>query len=123
MTPITSKGTAVIVEDEWLVRMELSDALAADGWRTVELGSGEAALAFAAASDDVDVLVTDIRLGGAATGWDVAERFRARHPAVRVIYASGNTILADRKVAGSVFLSKPVKISDLVLLANSPNGV
>jgi CheY-like chemotaxis protein len=122
MKPQLAKGTAVVVEDEWLVRMELSDALAADGWTTIELGSGEAALAFAATAEKIDVLVTDIRLGGMASGWDVAEAFRARHPAVRVIYASGNTILANRKVADSAFLSKPVKIPDLVVLANARQG-
>jgi CheY-like chemotaxis protein len=117
--PLTPKGVAVVVEDEWLIRMELSDGLAADGWATIELGSGEAALAFAATSERVDVLVTDIRLGGAITGWDIGEAFRVRHPSVRVIYASGNAPLANRKVADSVFLSKPVRIAQVVTLARA----
>jgi CheY-like chemotaxis protein len=115
--PSSPKGIVAIVEDEWLIRMELSDAFLANGWRTIELAAGEAALALLASGQAFDVLVTDIRLGGPATGWDVAESFRARHPTLRVIYASGNAPLRDRQVADSLFLSKPVRIDELVVAA------
>jgi hypothetical protein len=51
----------------------------------------------------LDVLFTDIRLGGALNGWDVAEIFRDRFPNIRVIYASGYSIEPRRDVMGSEF--------------------
>jgi hypothetical protein len=43
-------------------------------------------------------VVTDIRLHGAITGWDVANAFRAANPDIGVIYASGNPALAERRL-------------------------
>jgi CheY-like chemotaxis protein len=108
----------VIVEDEWLIRMELADALGAAGWAVLEASSGEVAVTLLSAHIHPDILVTDIRLGGATTGWDVADAFRARHPAIPVIYASGNAPLPSRQLAASRFLAKPVNIRELVGLAN-----
>jgi FixJ family two-component response regulator len=51
--------------------------------------------------------VTDIRLGGRATGWDVAEQYRESFANLAVIYCSGNAAVPERLVPGSVFLSKP----------------
>ncbi len=117
MTTPDLKGVAVIVEDEWLIRMELAEALAADGWTIVEVGSGEAALALLSAKHEVDLLLTDIRLSGAVSGWDVAEAFRAQLPALPVIYASGNAALPTRQVHDSVFLGKPVRTGELIAVA------
>ena len=64
-------------------------------------------------AEKVDLLITDIRLADALTGWDVAEAFRISHPEVPVIYASGNPANDHRRVARSVFLSKPVAASEL----------
>jgi hypothetical protein len=42
------------------------------------------------AAKSIDVLFTDVNLGGSASGWDVAECFRAARPDVPVVYTSGN---------------------------------
>ena len=44
MTSRGSGAVAVVVEDEWLVRMEIADALLEAGWEVMEATSGEAAL-------------------------------------------------------------------------------
>ena len=43
-------------------------------------------------------------------GWQVAEACRETWPGLPVIYVSANPIVENRKVAGSIFLSKPVDV-------------
>jgi DNA-binding response OmpR family regulator len=115
---MSAKMKGLVVEDESLLRLELAEELSAAGWSIHEAGSGEEALKwlarFRAAGQSFDFLVTDIRLGGAVDGWDVAESFRATWPGMPVIYVSANPIVERRKVEGSMFLSKPVDIEGLI---------
>ena len=100
-------GVALVIEDEWFIRMEMADALAEAGWKVFEYANGEDLAEHLAEHASIGLIVTDIRLGGPVTGWDVAQRCRAAHPSVAVIYCSGNAIEKERCVRDSVFLSKP----------------
>lgn len=104
----------LVVEDEWLLRMHLVDEMEAAGWQTVEAASGEAALACLETNPGITLLLTDIRLGGPADGWQVADRFRELHPGKPVIYVSANPDLKDRRVPGSLFMGKPCDVRQLV---------
>ena len=104
----------LVVEDDWLLRQALEQELAAAGWAVREAESGETALEILKSGAVVDLLVTDIRLGGAADGWDVAEAFRAANARLPVIYVSGNPQREARRVAGSVFMPKPCDPARLV---------
>ncbi len=105
--------SVLLVEDEWLVRMDIADALTEAGWEVVESGSGEEAIALISRRAP-DILVTDIRLTGVLTGWDVADAFRAAKPGRPVVYASANPQNEARAVAGSIFLVKPSRSDALV---------
>ena len=109
-----AQHVVLIVEDEWLLRMELADELAAAGWQIREAATGEEALLMLEKEPVINFLVTDIRLGGKVDGWGVAERFRERRPDGPVIYVSANPDLAHRRVPGSVFLGKPVMIEGVL---------
>lgn len=114
MTHSEESCVAVVVEDEWLIRMELADALASAGVKVFEASAGEEALAYLEADHPIDVLITDIRLLGEMSGWEVAEAFRRAHPDIGVIYASANPPLKERQVPGSVFFAKPAPMPQLV---------
>ena len=114
MNAARGKFTVLVAEDEWLLRMELADELQAAGWKVLEAASGQEALIVLAAEPRVDFLITDIRLGGTVDGWDVADAFRKAHPEGAVIYVSANPDLVARRVAGSVFLGKPVEMRSLL---------
>ena len=115
-----SPVTGLVVEDESLLRLELAEELTNAGWRVREARSGEEALRllaqFQERGESLDFLVTDIRLGGAVDGWKVAEACRQIWAELPVIYVSANPIVENRKVPGSVFLSKPVDIESLVAI-------
>lgn len=107
---------AIVVEDEWAIRMQIADAFLDAGWEVLEFASGELAVEFLQKARKVDFLITDIRLGGTVTGWDVAEAFRLADPTVKVMYASGNPQTPGRQVERSEFVAKPCRM-DLILRA------
>jgi CheY-like chemotaxis protein len=109
--------TVVIVEDEWLVRMELATAFEDEGYAVLESASADDALTTLRAGGRIDLLITDIRLGGPLTGWDIAVEARTHDPAVAVIYVSANAPAPDRSVPGSVFIGKPALYTDIVAAA------
>jgi CheY-like chemotaxis protein len=91
----------LVVEDEWLLRDSIAAYLRAAEWGTLEASTGEAALSVLKAGN-VDVVFTDIQLGGAVTGWDVASTFRTVLPAIPIIYASGHAHRPDLAVTQSL---------------------
>jgi CheY-like chemotaxis protein len=113
---VSFKGlTAVVVEDDWMLREMTVNELQDMGWTVLEAASGAGALMALRQAETVDLLVTDIQLADAISGWDVAEAFRVSDPEVPVIYASGNPSNQGRRVTESVFLSKPIEFSALKL--------
>lgn len=110
---------AVVVEDESAIRMQIADTLSDVGWEVREFGSGELALEFLREKLEVAFLVTDIRLTGSVTGWDVADAYRAVNQATKVVYCSGNSPNPPKQVAGSTFLPKPCRMDLIVKAAAS----
>jgi CheY-like chemotaxis protein len=106
--------TVLVVEDDWLVRADIVLSLQEEGWMVLEASTGNGALKVLLESPTVDLLITDISLDDATTGWDIAEAFRTSCPMAAVICASGGPNDEARQVPGSIFLSKPVVISQLL---------
>lgn len=104
----------LVVEDDWILRQAIVDELSAAGWETREAESGETALEILEGGEPVDLLVTDISLGGSVDGWQVANACRKQDSDFPVIYVSANIERDPRRVEGSVFLSKPCVMSKLV---------
>jgi CheY-like chemotaxis protein len=106
--------SVLVVEDDWLLRQALVEGLTAEDCSVLEAESGETALLILNSGETVDLLITDVRLGGKLDGWDVADALRASNPQGAVIYLSGNPVLESRQVTKSVFLSKPYQIDRLL---------
>jgi CheY-like chemotaxis protein len=103
-----------VVEDETLIRCYIADILRAAGYRVLESASGEEAIAMCASEMPIDIVFTDINLRGAASGWDVVERFRSQCPDVAVLYTSGQSIDHDRCVQKSGFVAKPYQPHEVI---------
>ncbi len=78
----------LIVEDEFLIRMTLSEVLSDDGYEVVEAADAQEALA-ALGEYEIAVMLTDIQLPGAMDGRALAARARERSPSLPVIFMSG----------------------------------
>jgi DNA-binding response OmpR family regulator len=112
--------TVLVVEDDWSIREDMATDLRQEGWAVLEAATGAGALTALHDAEKVDLLITDIGLADALSGWDVADAFRIALPEAPVIYASGNTANDHRRVPGSVFLSKPVAASELTATCRKP---
>jgi CheY-like chemotaxis protein len=106
--------TVLVVEDEYMVRLAIARYLEDAGWRVLEAGTAEQAIAIGMSETPVDVLFTDIQLDSHGCGWDVADAFRGARPDIAVVYASGNSSDHFRRVPGSLFFDKPYSASDVV---------
>lgn len=114
MPAIPNNCVVLVVEDEWLVQALMVDELQEAGFSVLTAASGEEALALLESGSPVDVLFTDVRLGGELNGWDVAEAFRKVCPHIAVIYTSGYSINPRRDVDDSLFFRKPYNPVEIV---------
>jgi CheY-like chemotaxis protein len=104
----------LVVEDQFLVRDDVATRLRDAGFVVVEAQSGEAAIELCHSEAPIDVVFTDINLGGSVSGWDVARSFRTRRPDISVLYTSGDVIDRSRCVRGSAFIAKPYRNIDVM---------
>ena len=107
----------LVVENNAVVCCDIAEGLRRAGYETFEASSGEEALRILE-NERPDVLVADIDLGG-ISGWEVAERGRAMNPRLAVIYASGFPPDRSREVRGSLHLTKPFKVGQVIAAATN----
>jgi DNA-binding NtrC family response regulator len=98
----------LLVEDELLISEWLEQALLEQGFAVQTAANAADALRFLA-SDQVDVLFTDINLSGGMDGAALARHARELLPHLPVVYTSGRvTMLAqDARVPGAIVVPKP----------------
>ena len=86
--PETQAPTVLVVEDEVLIRMAISDYLRDCGYRVFEAGNGDEAVVILRTDAHVDVVFTDVTIPG-MNGFDLARWVRRERPEVRVVLTSG----------------------------------
>jgi CheY-like chemotaxis protein len=111
----------LVVDDEPLLRLTITEALQEGGYSVLEAADGAAALVEIGRADQLRGLVTDIRMGATPSGWEVAHQAREKFPAVAVVYVTGDSIAEwpANGVPQSAVLQKPFASAELVTaLAN-----
>jgi CheY-like chemotaxis protein len=87
-TLVTRAGSALLVDDEELVRISTADMLSDLGYDVTEASSGEEALSIINGGAHFDLLVTDHLMPG-MTGTDLAAAIRSIRPDTSVLLVSG----------------------------------
>jgi DNA-binding response OmpR family regulator len=85
----------LVVEDEVLIRMATAEYLRGCGYRVIEAGSGDEAVAVLKMDISIDVVFTDVSMPGTLNGFGLAQWVRHERPDVRVILTSGVTRTAQ----------------------------
>jgi len=102
-------ASVLVVEDEVLIRLPVSEYLRERGYRVLEASTAQEAQAVLDAGEPIEVVFSDINMPGALNGIALAQWTRARYPGVKVILTSG--ALTPGAVAQDVgelpFLTKP----------------
>ena len=104
----------LVVEDENFVRVDIASYLEDAGLVVITASTGEAAISLCNSGTSIDIVITDINLGGSVSGWDVAECFRTVLPNLPVLYTSGDAIDRSRCVSGNAVLAKPYQNTDVL---------
>ena len=120
-------GRILLVDDESdLLDISVS-YLAARGYTLSSAHSGAEALEMLKKDGAVDVLITDIVMGGGMDGMELAQEVHRLYPAIRIIYSSGfpADALSTRSLplADSLVLQKPYRLSELGASVDQALGV
>ena len=105
-----SRPVVLIVEDEFLLRMNAVDMIRAAGFEAVEAGNADEAIEILESRLDITVVFTDVQMPGSMDGLKLAQAVRGRWPPIKIVATSGHvhvhvteTDLPD----GGRFLPKP----------------
>jgi DNA-binding response OmpR family regulator len=82
-------ATVLVVDDDGLVREMMSAFLSMKGYRVIEAGTADEAVAVLLGTSLVDVVFTDVRMPGQLDGLGLARWVRDHRPQTRVLITSG----------------------------------
>jgi CheY-like chemotaxis protein len=104
----------LIVEDEFLVRMDTRAALETAGFDVIEAGDADEAIAILSARNDIRLIFTDVQMPGSMNGLKLAHFVRNRWPPVKVVATSGHARISDSDLPeGARFVPKPYSAAEI----------
>ena len=102
------RPVVLIVEDEFLLRMNAVDMIKAAGFEAVEAANADEAIAILETRRDITVVFTDIQMPGSMDGLKLARAVRGRWPPIKIVATSGLVDVAETDLPdGGRFLPKP----------------
>jgi CheY-like chemotaxis protein len=109
------RPVVLIVEDEFLLRMNAAEMIGDAGFNVVEAGNADEAIAILEARPDIRVVFTDIQMPGSMDGLKLARFVRGRWPPIKIVATSGFVnVGTDDLPEGSRFLPKPYRSEQIV---------
>ena len=109
--------TVLVIDDEPLVRMLVTDVLRELGYTSIEAEDGPAGLKTLRSAVRIDLLITDIGLPGGLDGGQVVEAARKLRPELKVLFITGfaeKAVLSHGHIAaGLSVLTKPFAMEAL----------
>jgi two-component system, response regulator PdtaR len=112
-----SSPVILIVEDEFLLRMDSAEIIENAGFEVVQAANADEAISILSSRPDIHVVFTDIQMPGTMDGLKLARFIRDRWPPIKIIATSGLVRVGEEDLpAGSVFLPKPYR-GDQVIAA------
>jgi DNA-binding NtrC family response regulator len=123
MNQTATQQTVLIVEDEFLIRMSAVAMLEDAGFSVCEAVDSAEALTMLARHEEIDVLMTDVRMPGRMDGLALVAQVCIAYPAIRSIVVSANGSAAQAANAGAFgFVAKPYSASAIVRAVNDTVG-
>src|SRR3954463_9442572 len=102
------RPVVLIVEDEFLLRMNAVDMIRAAGFEAVEAANADEAIEILEARPDITVVFTDIQMPGSMDGLKLARAVSGRWPPIKIVATSGLVDVGEKDLPeGGRFLPKP----------------
>ena len=104
-----AKIKVLVVEDEYLIRMDLVDSLLDEGFEVLAADNADDAIAILESDDQIQVMFTDIDMPGSMNGLILSSAVRDRWPPIKIVVTSGQRVRpsATDLPEGSLFFAKP----------------
>lgn len=113
-------SVVLLVEDEPLVRLVVSELLLDSGFRVIEAAHAAEALAVLESGLAVHVLLADVDMPPGINGYALAHQVCERWPDVEILMTSGRQWPGEGDLpAGAAFLAKPCPNESIVLHVGS----
>ena len=107
----------LIVEDDVLVRRYVVSQVRSLGYRALDAGNASEAMTIIDASEEIDLLLTDVMMPGVMDSRRLAVEALNRRPSLKILYTSGYsenaTIDGGHPGTGERMLAKPYRKVDL----------
>ena len=98
----------LIVEDEFLLRINALEMIEAAGFEAVEASNADEAIEILENRRDIAVVFTDIQMPGSMDGLKLAQAVRGRWPPIKIVATSGHVNVGESDLPnGGRFLPKP----------------
>jgi CheY-like chemotaxis protein len=105
---VSKRPLVLVVEDEFLLRMDAVEMIADAGFEVVEAADADQAIEVLESRRDITVVFTDIQMPGSMDGLKLAEAIRGRWPPIKIVTTSGHANVAESELPeGGRFLPKP----------------
>lgn len=112
-----STPVILIVEDEFLLRMDSADVIEAAGFEVTQAANADEAIDILTGRPEIHVVFTDIQMPGTMDGLKLARFVRDRWPPIKIVATSGLVRVGENDLpAGSVFLPKPYRGTEVVAI-------
>ena len=108
-SPILDAPYALVVDDDFLIRLEVMNILEQAGFQVVDAEHGDAALdVLKARHPEVVLLFTDVQMPGELDGFALARSVAASWPHISIVVASGHVKPEPGKMPDKArFIGKP----------------
>jgi two-component system, response regulator PdtaR len=103
----------LVVEDEVLVRMVISDDLRNAGYRVIEASNADEALDLLRHNGDVRLILSDVRMPGNMDGVALAHKVRSEFPVIKIVLTSGGVTGCDWATRDG-FFPKPYDAAQII---------
>jgi two-component system, response regulator PdtaR len=93
------RPVVLIVEDEFLIRMDAIDMIRSGGFEVVEANDADEAIEILERRPDITVVFTDVHMPGSMDGLKLAAAVRGRWPPIKIVATSGRANPERRRSA------------------------
>src|SRR6266705_2766353 len=109
------RPVVLIVEDDYLLRLDAADMIGAAGFDVVEAANADEAIAILESRNDITVVFTDVQMPGSMDGLKLARAIRGRWPPIKIVATSGHLRVGEMDLPeGGRFLPKPYSPTEVM---------
>lgn len=121
--PESDSPRVLVVEDEFLIRTMVSDALRDAGLAVIEAIDADEAMRVLQSGVAIDLMFTDVRMPGSMDGLTLLKNCTELFPDLPVIMTSGHLAPSDAIISGAKrFLPKPYLPDDAIAVVRLELG-